>query len=83
MIEIMAKVNGDTKIVNEYFDMDKKEFVSKCELIKRFIEPTDYYTKVHSFESASNEHKILWVFSKRRFGSSEAFLAIKEAVGLR
>ncbi len=65
--EIMNKVNGETRIVNGYFDMDKKEFVTREELLKRFDSPHDYYTKSHALDEATGEHQVLWAYSKKHF----------------
>ncbi len=76
---IMSQVNEDTKIVNKYFDMDKKEFVSKSELIKRFSEPSDYYITSHVFDEEHNEHQVLWIYSKKYFSTVEGLGEAKDA----
>ena len=63
--DIMMRVNRNTKIVNEYFDLDQKEFVSKDELIKRYPNPKDYYLQSHTYDVDVNEHQILWTYSNK------------------
>ena len=67
MNKLIGMVNGETKIVCAYFDMDKLEFISKDQLIKRFPNPHDYYLRYDFYVSATNEHRILWAYSKRHF----------------
>lgn len=74
--ETINKINGNTRIVSGYFDLDKKEFVTKTELIERYPNPKDYYTRSDYFDEPNNEHQILWVYSKNYF---TVFDAIKEA----
>lgn len=66
-IEIFRQVDKNTTIVNGYFDMDAKEFVSKDELLKRFNKPSDYCTKSHALDKVANEHQILRAYSKKHF----------------
>jgi hypothetical protein len=65
--EIISRVNGETKIIYRYFDMDKKEFVPKAEIIKRFNQPCDYFTVSHALDQDNNEHQVLWAYSKKYF----------------
>lgn len=74
---ITQVVNGDTKIVNGYFDMDKKEFIPKCELQKRFSNPLDYYITSHAYDEERNEHQVLWVYSKKYFSTMEGVHAAR------
>jgi hypothetical protein len=76
--DMWGRVNINTKIVNAYLDFDLKEFVSKEELIKRYPNPYDYYLQNHTYDKHSNEHRILWSYSKKFFTVNEAVKASRK-----
>lgn len=61
------RLNGSTKIVHKYFDLDAKEFVSKSELIERYDNTNDHYSRIDDLDFVNNVHQVLWIYSKNFF----------------
>jgi hypothetical protein len=60
-------MNGTTLIIQKYYDLDREEYLSKDELMKRFDHPKDYYLCYDSYCIKSNEQTLTWVYSKGYF----------------
>jgi len=71
--KLKTEKSGKTKIVQEYLDMDSKEFISKKEMIKRFPYYHDFVAINEYYEENTDEHRKVFSMSKNFFSLKEMF----------